>query len=274
MLPAPDGFLASPVTRCVFEVTSDALFLCRLDDGAVLEVNPAASRLVGAPASDLTRRTLSDLLPGSQGRRRRSQFARLVRADGGSRPVVWRLLPLVGTAGVGLVLIRPAAEANTSRENREPGLDAQQLVEWQRLEGLALLIGNVTHSFNNLLTGILGYTVLAQRELSAGDAVQNYLEQIEQGGQQAGRTLSPVTGLPARDAAASMVTSCNCWSMRDAALAGRNGRAAARIPVGGPDLRRFRAMPVGSARRYYSTLSSLPLRRQHGGDPDHGPRSA
>ena len=49
MLPVPDGLLESPVTRCVFDAASDALFLCRLDDGAVLEANPAAGGLSVRP---------------------------------------------------------------------------------------------------------------------------------------------------------------------------------------------------------------------------------
>ncbi len=185
--------------------------------GAILEANPAASRFVGAPATELVRRTLSDLLPGSQASAE-DQVARLVRADGGPLSVVWRLLPLVGTAEVGLALIRPApTEADATRappvaaggsatldcraggsatldwraggsatlDKEERAADGQRLVEVQRLEGLALLIGNVTHAFNNLLTGILGYTALVRRELGAGGAAQNFLEHIEQGGQQA-----------------------------------------------------------------------------------------
>jgi two-component system cell cycle sensor histidine kinase/response regulator CckA len=181
MLPTSEGLLQNPVARSVFEIASDALLLCRLDDGAVLAANPAARTLVGGSATDLARRTLSDLLPGSQ-TGGPDQVGRLVRIDGSPRTVLWRLLPLEGADGVALVVIRPvvASEAGAPRDG-----DVQTLMEFQRLEGLAHLVGSVSHAFNNLLTGILGYTALVRLELPPGGTGQNHLEQIEQGGRQA-----------------------------------------------------------------------------------------
>jgi two-component system, cell cycle sensor histidine kinase and response regulator CckA len=172
MLPTFEGLLDGPVAPVVFAAASDNLLLCRLADGAVLAANPAAGRLVGAPVADLTRRTLIDLLPDSpiSGV---EQSARLVRADGSACAVVWWMMP-TGTAGVGLAVIRPAAAADLAGQ-----------AEVQRLEGLAHLIGNVTHACNNLLTGILGYTVLTRQELAGENPAQHHLTQIEQGGQQA-----------------------------------------------------------------------------------------
>ena len=54
----------------------------------------------------------------------------------------------------------------------------QKMQETQKLESLGVLAGGIAHDFNNLLTVILGNASIAARELPAGSAAQNSLEQI------------------------------------------------------------------------------------------------
>ncbi len=67
------------------------------------------------------------------------------------------------------------AALERERQNRHhPLLD--QLAE--KRESLGVLAGGIAHSFNNLLTGVLGYAELASREIPAESPAQNFLDEV------------------------------------------------------------------------------------------------
>jgi PAS domain S-box-containing protein len=63
-------------------------------------------------------------------------------------------------------------------EEEKAKLEAQ-LLQAQKMESIGRLAGGVAHDFNNMLTVILGYAVLAKRRLPAGDSLEPYLREIE-----------------------------------------------------------------------------------------------
>jgi two-component system, cell cycle sensor histidine kinase and response regulator CckA len=53
-----------------------------------------------------------------------------------------------------------------------------RLQHTQKMEALGTLAGGVAHDFNNILTAILGFTQLARDQVSGGNAVRRYLDQV------------------------------------------------------------------------------------------------
>jgi two-component system cell cycle sensor histidine kinase/response regulator CckA len=64
----------------------------------------------------------------------------------------------------------------------DPATQAQQL---QKLESLDVLANGVAHSFNNLLTTIIGFASLAGMELNSASPVHPYLREIQRAAAQA-----------------------------------------------------------------------------------------
>lgn len=69
--------------------------------------------------------------------------------------------------------------ARLRAEERRRDVEAQ-LLRSQRLEAMGHLAGGVAHDFNNLLTAVLGNVELARDELSDGDPMLSYLDDINE----------------------------------------------------------------------------------------------
>ena len=61
----------------------------------------------------------------------------------------------------------------------------QRLEEVQRLEALGRLAGGISHDFNNLLTGIIGYVRFARQRLEPGDEAADDLDEALHGAERA-----------------------------------------------------------------------------------------
>lgn len=63
--------------------------------------------------------------------------------------------------------------------------DQEQLAQAQKMEAIGQLAGGVAHSFNNILTAILGYSEIMLAQLDPASPIRRYTERIRTGGRRA-----------------------------------------------------------------------------------------
>ena len=100
---------------------------------------------------------------------------RIVRPDGSLRWIRDRAFPIRDTGGV-VRRIVSTAEDITEQHRLE-----EQFRQAQKMEAIGTLAGGIAHDFNNILTGIGGYTALAQMDLHDSALVREHLAAITQG---------------------------------------------------------------------------------------------
>jgi PAS domain S-box-containing protein len=157
--------------RTLFEQANDAVFLETLD-GRVLDVNERACDLLGYERQELLRLTVADFLPPEiDGPVRHVLQSALatggariegenVRKDGSRVPVeVSTALLEMGGQQLVLALVRDVTERKRAEE---------QLRQAQKMEAIGTLAGGIAHDFNNIMTGILGYATLLQKDFPPG----------------------------------------------------------------------------------------------------------
>jgi len=60
-----------------------------------------------------------------------------------------------------------------------------QLQQAQKMESIGTLAGGIAHDFNNILSGIFGYSQLAQTHINKPNKAGDYIEQVKKGAQRA-----------------------------------------------------------------------------------------
>ena len=141
-------------------------------DGIMSETNPALQRMLGYSGEELARMHYTDVthpddrslavqheLDDAQ----RDAFAidkRYVRKDGSALDAHVHVA-LDVDHGVGVSLIEDVSGRHQLEE---------QLRQAQKMEAIGKLAGGIAHDFNNLMTAVIGYSDLLQRQLEGGDA--------------------------------------------------------------------------------------------------------
>jgi len=179
--------------RAIFNASADALMLwnSRLQR---VDVNPAHEKIFGFTREEVVGRGFEGLPYPEEFARPRIEMVRralageasradleALRKDGQRIVTELRTIPFLhhGEPHV-LQIARDITERKRAERDRHT-LEAQ-LRQAQKMEAIGHLAGGIAHDFNNILTGILGYIVLAgEREAAAADPkLRQYLDRAQQ----------------------------------------------------------------------------------------------
>jgi PAS domain S-box-containing protein len=187
--------------------TIDAAMDCIIGidiDGKVLEFNPAAEETFGYQKADVAGKNMAELIIPERYRahhlaameQRKQQKdeniaakrmeVTAMRADGSEFPVELSIDVAQGVDGKMFIgYLRDITERKRAEEQRTR-LEAQ-LRQSQKMEAIGHLSGGIAHDFNNILTGVMGYIVLASEmsEQYQDEKIARYLQRALRSGQKA-----------------------------------------------------------------------------------------
>jgi len=175
----------------IFSASVDGMALCT-PDGRVMEANPAFCRMHGYSREELlAAESFQFVHPDSQircwaffeaassGKSLESE-ARAQRKDGTFFDAEVHGVPVqYGDTPHLLLIMRDITERKQAEAER--GRLEAQLRQSQKMEAIGHLTGGIAHDFNNILTGIMGYIVMAQEweQQHADPKLHRYLERIQ-----------------------------------------------------------------------------------------------
>ncbi len=171
--------------RTLFELATDAIFLCAAD-GRLVDVNRHTSQLTGFNREELLQKTVFDVIARDDHEHLRhclreimrdgTRFSvyRFCRKGGGVFPgeTSTRLLP----DGRILAMVRDITERKEAEAQRQR-LELE-LRQAQKLQAIGTLAGGIAHDFNNILAAILGNAQLLKMVLPPAHEGQGNVSQI------------------------------------------------------------------------------------------------
>lgn len=183
--------------RKTFETTPYSITISRQDDGRLLQVNEAFTRLSGYSQEEAVGRTVYDLdlipRPGE-----RERFVRIMQEqgevenfeiqyrtkDGRILDTLLSARPLVYDGQECLVAVVLDITERKHAEEETRHLE-QQLRHSQKMEAVGTLAGGIAHDFNNLLLAVQGYADLLLLKRKEGDPGWVELKEIARAAQRA-----------------------------------------------------------------------------------------
>ena len=154
------------------------------DRGAVTGCNPAAEKIFGRRASELSNRAISTLLAPADRAIYTDYLAQYLHRDEQKIIEVMALRPDESTLPIDLaaseisrgggqmliIVVRDISERK--------GLE-DQFRQSQKMEAIGRLAGGIAHDFNNLMQAVLGYSNLLNQRMAPADPNRETVEQIE-----------------------------------------------------------------------------------------------
>ncbi|HLK57532.1 MAG TPA: PAS domain S-box protein [Chthonomonadaceae bacterium] len=155
--------------------------------------NPAAERIFGYTREEvLGKHPFEVIVPPSSQEYTSSLFDRLMAGDMNAHGIgenitrdgrlilcEWLNTPLMNADGSFGGLLSMAQDITEKHRLEE------QLNQAQKMESIGRLAGGVAHDFNNILTAILGYTELAEAEMSPNLPAYGFLQNVRTAGERA-----------------------------------------------------------------------------------------
>jgi PAS domain S-box-containing protein len=182
--------------RAIFNASVDALILWS-PERRIVDANPASSRMFGYAPEEFPGIDPGRLVPPEgwdtdsvvetrEGGETFHMEAKASRKDATTFDVDFHGVQVLYRGRPHMLsIIRDITERRQAEEQRSR-LEAQ-LRQAQKMEAIGHLTGGIAHDFNNILTGVMGYIVLAQERAERfGDTkLPRYLERAQQSGQRA-----------------------------------------------------------------------------------------
>ena len=180
--------------REIFNASQDAIILHDQESGRILEANNAVKTMFGYSREEMLALTMQDLscdgfpyLAGDAAGQEpdatpgvsRSFEWRCRRKNG---DCFWTEVVLssasIGGEGCSVAVARDTTERNKAEGEKK--LLEDQLYQIQKIESIGRLAGGIAHDLNNLLTPIMGYSQLLQREMLPEQKSYHMADQIFQ----------------------------------------------------------------------------------------------
>lgn len=189
--------------RAIFEAFSDAIFI-ETFDGTIIDCNNACTKMYGFSRDELLQMQAGQLVPPeslsvinllqeelldlSENGKRIEIRATGKHKEGRMFPIDLTIDPLrLSGQDLFVVTIRDLTKARNSISARKRY--ENQLIQLQKLDNLGQMANSLANDFNNLLTGIMGYADLLQRELPSNGSAHIKARKIVEATRKAGEVI-------------------------------------------------------------------------------------
>ena len=180
--------------RAIFNVSVDAINLWS-PDLRMIDANPAYLRMFDYSRDEVIGKSLPSGLPPESVEALHALIRRTltgescqiemkaIRRNEERFVIEVRTIPVRYRGATHAITVARDITARMAAEAERAGLE-EQLRQAQKMEAIGHLAGGIAHDFNNILTGILGYVVLAseQPEVTGNVKLKRYLEQAQASG--------------------------------------------------------------------------------------------
>lgn len=175
--------------RAIFETAQDAIFMKDRNRKYVL-INPRAEDFLAFSASQLIGHTADDFFDEDSAAIIRASDMRVLSGETVEEERTRTVDGVTLTFHVIRVPLKDATGQVTgicaiARDITEKLKMEAQLARAQKMEAIGTIAGGIAHDFNNILGAIVGYTELAQLDLSEGSATRNHLDAMLQSAKRA-----------------------------------------------------------------------------------------
>jgi PAS domain S-box-containing protein len=214
--------------KTAFDNARDGFIIIRHD--TIMDVNPAAIRILDVPKAELSGRKIFDLSPRIQLNNQKSEdhwklkFHQAVTEN--SCVFEWQFRQRDGSCidtEISLSVIEQDGPTMLAvcRDITHRKRSEEQLIQSQKMEAIGSLASGIAHEFNNILAGMLGFTTLLKIKLPKSDLNQRYLERIDSAVQKQGDLTRQLLSFSKREPSKKIVFDVNLCARNMIKLLGR-----------------------------------------------------
>jgi PAS domain S-box-containing protein len=215
--------------RRLFEAAHDGILLLDVETGAITDVNPFLTELLGYSHAELLGKTLWDIGMFKDIDASKLAFRELIA----NRYVRYEDLPLQTKSGlsVSVEVVSNVYRANGGqviqcnirdiRQRKDAELSEQRLRQAQKMEAIGQLAGGLAHDFNNLLGVILGYCELLEAQTVMPEPTRGMILEIQNAGESAKKLTQRLLAFSRRQVMQPVVMDLNDTVNRTEKMLGR-----------------------------------------------------